>query len=730
MTEDAPELEIPRRVAIASLAAVAIAVVAASWTYLTNGQAPYGDDNSAHLALMMHIADLWRAGVTDLWWDQSNLGLPLFLAYQPLPALLTGTTASFFAETSARILLFKASIVGLWALMPAAWYLGARWLGLDRLTALVFGLLTLATHDLHDVGFTFRSVTYGGLYTQVWGMFFFPMTVGAFRRYVIDEDIRLVVPVGLFVVLSMSHLFCGMFAGIACVVWVVFSGGRYVERAGRAAAVFLPALLLMAFWLGPLLAHRDLIGGLPWKNEYFNGWPADELFSRIMGGEVFDDGRIPWLTALAGVGIVSVAQRASKPFERWLLGLSGISVLLFMGRTSFGELYDVIPMHAHINVMRYINAIQFCGLLFAAIAFVSIARWLAGRLEHSLDARRARLLVAVLAALLLAGYSVARATAFEDTLNTFDHRQPHVAALLDDLEQRPDQRLAVSEELNTSPHFYRDLLPALAGRGQLQSYALGYHATLSTYYADYLNYNATWCRLFNVGDLVARRPHREQLVRGLDNAFEEGPFVVWRPPDANWSYFDFVHTPLDVHGDYHAIRPAVRRILQPGFSRRTLPVLSGPTQRSERAEAPVIVASDASATWHSRESLSRWVDIIASSAPTEPISSRVLSVRRGPNWYATDVDATGESRLMLKVNYFPYWRATVDGEPVEIDHIAPNFMAIDVPRGGHEVRFVYENPWWQKAGLLLTLLVLVGWLIASGWHRGRRRLESAPPDAH
>ncbi|MFB6373561.1 MAG: hypothetical protein ABEN55_10700, partial [Bradymonadaceae bacterium] len=170
MTDSDDQIEVRTGIVWALLAMAAGVVLAASWSYLTDGQAPYGDDNSAHMALMMHIAELWRAGVTDLWWNQSNLGLPLFMAYQPLPGLVSGTLAAPFAETGARIAIYKATIIGLWATMPAAWYLGGRWLGLDRVSALIFGLSTLAVRDLHAVGFGFTAVAHGGLYTLVWGM--------------------------------------------------------------------------------------------------------------------------------------------------------------------------------------------------------------------------------------------------------------------------------------------------------------------------------------------------------------------------------------------------------------------------------------------------------------------------------------------------------------------------------------------------------------------------------
>lgn len=693
----------------AALGAAGVVVAVAGWGWLTDGQAPYGDDNSAHLALMMHIGDLWRSGATDLWWNQSNLGLPLFMAYQPLPALVSGSAAALVPETGARIFLYKGSILGLWATMPAAWYLGGRWLGMDRTTALLFGLGTLAVRDIHSVGFGFTAASYGGLYTQIWGMWFLPMTLGAFRRYVAERSITLLVPVALFVVLSMSHLFCGMYAGIAGLVWVAVDAHRR-RAARRAFHVFVPALALLAFWLGPLLWTSHLTGGLPWKTEYYNGWPAVELFRHLLGGDVFDWERLPWLTVLVVAGVFTAVRGETERRETWVLALGGATLLLFMGRTNFGGWYDLIPMHADLNVMRYINGVHLCGLALAAFAGRDLVRWVRARLQGAFPADRAATVAAVGAVLVGGWFAVDRYRALESTLKTFDHRHPNVQSLVEHLEEGRGQRFAVSDDLNTAPHFYRDLIPALAGRAQLQSYALGYHATLSTYYADYIEYDASWARLFNVGTYVAREPFSAPMVEHLPETFHQGPYRAYAAAEEpDWGYFDFVRTPVRIEGGYREIRPAVRRVVESSFERRVLPVLQGPTEASHEAGTPLLRGPEGDAIPWGSGSEDRWIERLDRAADGGGVDSQVLESSRGPNWYRARVSSAGGERLLLKANYFPFWRATVDGESVPVDHVAPNFMAVSVPEGEHRVQFTYRNPWWQKFGALWTVLVLCGW---------------------
>ena len=60
--------------------------------------ASFGADNSAHLAVSVHIAEVIQAGGSDFWWHDSNLGVPLFAAYQPLPSLFLGLLLVVFSD--------------------------------------------------------------------------------------------------------------------------------------------------------------------------------------------------------------------------------------------------------------------------------------------------------------------------------------------------------------------------------------------------------------------------------------------------------------------------------------------------------------------------------------------------------------------------------------------------------------------------------------------------------
>jgi uncharacterized membrane protein YfhO len=77
--------------------------------------------------------------------------------------------------------------------------------------------------------------------------------------------------------------------------------------------------------------------------------------------------------------------------------------------------------------------------------------------------------------------------------------------------------------------------------------------------------------------------------------------------------------------------------------------------------------------------------------------------------------------LLLKVSFHPFWTADIDGEPTEVDHVAPNLMAVDVPPGRHRVRLRYRNPEYQKALFVGSVLFVISWPLIGAVASRRRR---------
>jgi len=65
-----------------------------------------------------------------------------------------------------------------------------------------------------------------------------------------------------------------------------------------------------------------------------------------------------------------------------------------------------------------------------------------------------------------------------------------------------------------------------------------------------------------------------------------------------------------------------------------------------------------------------------------------------------------EGFLVLSDNYFPGWKAFIDGERTKIYRANYTFRAVHIPGGSHEVTFKYD-PLSFKIGLYITIFSLI-----------------------
>jgi len=104
-----------------------------------------------------------------------------------------------------------------------------------------------------------------------------------------------------------------------------------------------------------------------------------------------------------------------------------------------------------------------------------------------------------------------------------------------------------------------------------------------------------------------------------------------------------------------------------------------------------------------------------------PIPAEVLAY--GANEIRIRTRGETPGLLFIGDNYFPYWRARVDGAPARILRCDYAFRAVPVPGGTHEVVLTYRsNPLLAGAGVSGAAGVLVlGWLVVHLVRRASRR---------
>jgi len=724
-------MQVSRRMAHATLAAAGASVVVGAALGGFFAGAPLGNDNSSHFAEILYIAEVLRLGETDFWFDQTNLGYPLFLAYQPGPSLLMGVLSALLRPWVEPLVLFKLSILVVWALMPSAWYLGGRWLGMARLSALVFGLLILSVSDFRTFGLGLTSVTSIGLYTQSYGTLLLPVSAGALYRYLYTRDVPLKLPALLFSGTLLAHAYFGLYLAIIGGVMVIARRQGFLERVRSFAAVMALSGLLTAFWVIPFIHYIDYQGGLPWRGEGENGYPPVELARLALTGRLFDQGRLPWMSLLVAVGLWLAWRRRAQDRERMTLLLLVVTVVLLLGRTTWGPLYSWLPLHSELEVIRYLNGVHFCGLLFAGPAAAFLLERVNAWIESLpgpewLSPRRT---TSAFLAAAFAGYLVSVSTTTSRHLRAVELTSLRLPELIETISADQSSRFMVHKKLDTASHFYLNLLPALSGRPQLESFARGYHDTLSLYYLEYFDFTEASFRLFNVGELIARNYKADEVPDFMEHVTSHGDLDVYRYADPG-GYFEFVRTPITLVGDLKEIRPAAAVLSPLLFSRGALPTIAeaAPAEGDAlyvlpRTRARLDFAGEPAAK---PRHLGRMIRPLMQRYPSEPARSTVLDTASRPNEYTATVEASGPpERLLLKASYHPLWTAEVDGRPVSVDHVAPNLMAVDVPSGRHEVRFRYRNPAYQKLLFLSSIVAIILWWVVD-WRRLKTRPIARP----
>ena len=193
-----------------------------------------------------------------------------------------------------------------------------------------------------------------------------------------------------------SHTFFGIYLGILTGVTLLvdlFTNTLDLKRKllspsiSRVFYVHFISLALLSWWIIPLLNNFNYIGGLPWKSESENGYNFELVLRYFLSGDMFDHGRkFPFITLgiLAGLSCTCFTQLKNDENDQfterqtlfiWLMALFFITFYLFLGRTFSGPLYDVIPFHKELEVVRYLNGVHFCGLVLMAVSFSRILRF-------------------------------------------------------------------------------------------------------------------------------------------------------------------------------------------------------------------------------------------------------------------------------------------------------------------------------------------------------------------
>lgn len=654
----------------------------------------YLNDSAVHRSMVGWAADRVREGHLpfDGWYPYLSMGASRFHHYQSLPHIATGSLSVLTGAAT-----YRWSLYLLLATWPIAVYAGARLLGLGRWPAAAAAAISPLLSSASGLGYEWGSYVWrgAGTWAQLWGMWLLPFAWGTSWR-AISSGRRLWLAALVLGITICAHLLTGYLAVWSLPVFVLVQPSQVWRRLLRSVVVFVGALAAAAWMLVPLLtdAGWTINDEFSRGTIYYDSFGARRILTWLVTGSLLDQGRLPVITVLLGVGVVlAVLQARRRPEPRALLGLFGISLLLFFGRTTLGPIADLVPGGEELFWRRFVSGVHLASIYLAGMG----ATWLVSRVVAWWRRTDIRAVPAWTAAGL-----VAVALLAAPVIERFQYERRGAGWIADqaDAEATDGVGFEALAEIAKDRGDGR-IFAGLRGR-DIADYEIGQvpgHAALLNLDADAVGFTRpTWSLAspaefrFDLGspgmrDLFGVRyvlrpadvdaPSAEEVER-------IGRHVLSEYPDNG--YLEVVDTIAAIAADRRNLGEQTASFLASGLpERKLIPTIAfGGRPPADPTLGP----------------------------NEQPAGSpgEVLEVDARPvdGEFRGTVSLDRTAVVMLKASFDPRWKAFVDGEEFPVQMLAPAFVGVAAPPGEHEIEFVY-TPYPAYLSLFLAgALVIFG----------------------
>ena len=519
--------------------------------------------------------------------------------------------------------------------------------------------------------------------------------------------------------------------------------------------VLLPTVLLLAYWLVPLLQHNAYHNTSVWDDQAkFNSYGAKTVIFKFLSGDLFDANRIPVFTFLIFLSLPLCLSRflSSRPDEDTLSFLYLPSLLLFwlllyFGPTTWGNLFFLIPGTEGLHVHRLINGVHFAGIFLVAIALSSIGKFIVDKLSNfKLPFSRSQIILrwagyltslVILAILLIPVYRerndfmVQNKHLIEENHKLYETEKEDLETAIAKIQESPS-RTNAGRPGNWGKKFTTGGSENFLHLSMAGIPTIGW---LPQSWSPFSDIEQFWDEkrpdhydLANVGWILSPL---SQEVPKFGKVVYEGRLsrLISVPTSGN---FHFITVPFAVFSHKNNVLnfdrlwlesnwPKAWSIPQIVFQDSNFKFQISNLHRPQGSpiDGPNLLLTDMD-TFEGSGNRFNLVnsDLFGATPSALPQSAKVISGEKiDPHHYVAEVE-TGETlALMLKVTYHPYWQVRLDGKPTTKFMVAPAFMATPIPPGHHSVEFIYTVPLSKK----LLLLVSVATLVSVLWNIQRNR---------
>lgn len=658
-----------------------------------------------HLAASERMETSFARGepFLDPWVSEWSLGYPVWLSYQPLPHVVGAIALRVFHGFGDPAAIFAALFYLLIVTFPISVYIGARLLGLSPPAAGLAALLAFASSAIGmpgSYGLGYGSVVWrgSGLYTQLFALHLMVIAIGVSARALDTGKRNARVLAGVLLALTvMSHIIFGYAAFVSvALVAVVGPGGRRSERLVRLVTIVLPALLLLVWFVAPLVINKEVVNHSRWEDaSKWDSYGAPFILRELLSGRLLDSGRLPWLSVLLGLGALGAVLSRSDARARRMLALCGLWLILFFGRATWGHLMILAGVPADLHLHRLQAVFELSAILLGAYG---IAQLINEAWKRKLWLLAPAGVIAVGVVLIMIGadraeYLNQNQEWGEENLAAYQREGPDLEAALADvraiLAERPG-RVSAGKAASWGGQFKVGSVPvyAFTSLEHMDEVSFLYHSMSKT--SDIMvlrdENNRGQDVTFGIRAIIA--PASQAMPNYLRRRSVHGRFAVYESSPEG--YFGIV----DLAGHY-AGPPST--FYEPNSAWLT----------SSLQPRGLVISLDPRA--QVAPAIQRWEPMPGPTQEQTTLRGSVVNETKTGENYEARIVVNRPGYALVKITWNPDLAATVDGQPAPLIQVTPGFGAVAIPAGQHEVTVTY------RPGHLRAILLVLGIGAFAAW---------------
>ena len=675
------------------------------WPELLTG-APTKNDSAFHLLMVNGASEALARGQNplDFWIPQLELGFPQFLYYQHFPHLVVvGIHRLLFGAVGLETI-YNVSRFVLLTGLPLTVYWSMRRIGFANAAA-AFGALasSLLSADAR-YGFEYNSYVWRGfgMYAQLWGMHLTFIAI-ACLHYAMRVGRGYTAAITSLAALALSHLLLAYMMSITGVIVLISLSNRRTiwSHLTRLTAIGISAVVVASYMLIPFVLSSGRYTSRRPELSGTGRQTSSNFFHWLIGGELFDYGRPPVLSALVVVGVVVAVcrfKRGENQVHR--LALAGLLVwlVLLVGDFSSGPLANVWPTHAGYVTSRFISAVDVFAILVIGVG----GAWLweiFGRLRSSAAAQTGTRMRAV------AGPLLALISVFALLTPAFVERARYYAGNREMMTQTRDA-LQANTEIKELLHLVTRQSGGRLYAGLRQNWGAQMRISSSVSVAEAVRF---------MGISAVGSPYQSlSLNSSLLPEFREGDEAPYDILDVRWIITPATATVPPFYQQFHrTTNYALYRVRTSGiaeyvgvYERRSV---NTETELYERNKEWFVRGKMDTRQFIAWDYKSRPADVKLTERCAN--GGTVTGEQRPAGIVHVEAECATASTLLLKITYHPNWHVTVDGRRVETTMLSPSLIGINLPAGRHVVDAAYVATSLKLPLVLIGLAVLMAWIV-------------------